>query len=233
MQIPDALVNEVYGDRYFDVVDAVDEARNLYCRGTALAESLTAAAADGRPLRIGELGFGAGRLFCTTLDFIDKNNPAGCSVDYYSVELHPLSPARIAAILEPFKPELGPLMSGLLEQYRHEDLTAPGWHRFSFPRPCFRLSLNLWIGEALDMVKALETTCDIWFLDGHAPKKNPQIWRHELLLEVGRKTIPGGRCATFTVAGFIRRSLVEAGFVVRRVPGFGGKKEVLQGIKLS
>lgn len=32
------------------------------------------------------------------------------------------------------------------------------------------LKLNLWIGEAFEMVSALEKPCDVWFLDGHSPK---------------------------------------------------------------
>jgi hypothetical protein len=69
------------------------------------------------------------------------------------------------------------------------------------------------------MVEALENPCDIWFLDGHGPKTNPQIWRRELLLAVGEKTCSGGNCATYTVAGDVKRALVEAGFQVEKVQG--------------
>ena len=99
-------------------------------------------------------------------------------------------------------------------------------------RPFGVLTLNLWIGEALEMVSALTTPCDAWFLDGHGPKKNPSIWRKELLLAIGEKTVTGGTCATYTVAGEVRRGLMAAGFSIEQRPGFGGKKAVLKGVKL-
>jgi tRNA U34 5-methylaminomethyl-2-thiouridine-forming methyltransferase MnmC len=63
------------------------------------------------------------------------------------------------------------------------------------------------------------------------PKKNPDIWRPELLMAIGEKTASGGTCATFTVAGAVRRGLASAGFIVEQVPGFVGKKTVLKGVK--
>jgi len=82
------------------------------------------------------------------------------------------------------------------------------------------------------MVRALTSSCEAWFLDGHGPKKNPSMWRHELLLAIGEKTVAGGTCATYTVAGEVRRGLIAAGFSVEQSPGFGGKKSVLKAIKL-
>ena len=98
-------------------------------------------------------------------------------------------------------------------------------------RPFGILTLNLWIGEAIEMVHALTIPCEAWFLDGHGPKKNPDMWRRELLMSIGEKTVTGGTCATFTVAGAVRRALIDAGFSIEQHPGFGGKKAVLKGLK--
>ena len=94
-----------------------------------------------------------------------------------------------------------------------------------------KIELNLWIGEALEMVESLEKSCDVWFLDGHSPKKNPLIWRPELLMAIGEKTKQGGTCSTFTVASAVKSALIEAGFILNKYPGCGGKKHVLQGVK--
>ena len=43
MQIPPYLVNEQYDDRYFDVVNAIEEAKHIFFRGTGIKDALSAA----------------------------------------------------------------------------------------------------------------------------------------------------------------------------------------------
>jgi tRNA 5-methylaminomethyl-2-thiouridine biosynthesis bifunctional protein len=232
VQIPPYLVNEHYDDRYFDVVNAIEEARHIFFQGTGITDIFSAAGPVRKEFRIGETGFGAGRIVISLMDFLDNCGITDLSITYNSVELHPVTFERMASILGRFKTEAGPLIDLLVRAYSRIDITRPGWHSMQLTRPFGSLTLNLWIGEALEMLQALTTPCDAWFLDGHGPKKNPSIWRHELLLAIGEKTVAGGTCATYTVAGDVRRSLAAAGFSVEQRPGFGGKKAVLKGIKL-
>lgn len=231
VEIPPSLVNEHYDDRYFDVVNAVEEAKQVFFQGNRLIETLSAMGEGKKEIRIGETGFGAGRNLVALMDFLDERGVVGLSISYNTVELHPVTPGRMASILAGFRPQVGPLIDLLGEAYGSIDVSRPGWQQMHFVRPFGALTVNLWIGEALEMVNALTLPCDIWFLDGHGPKKNPSIWRPELLLAIGHKTRPGGTCATYTVAGAVRRGLVNAGFHVVQRPGFGGKKAVLSGIR--
>lgn len=237
VQIPPYLVNEHYDDRYFDVVNAIAEAKHIFFNGSGIMDILSAAGpADpeiGRKeFRIGETGFGAGRIVIALLDFLDNCGIRDLSITYNSVELHPVTAEKMEAILGGFRTETGPLIDLLVRAYSRIDVAKAGWHRLQLTRPFGILTLNLWIGEALEMLQALTTPCDAWFLDGHGPKKNPSMWRPELLAAIGEKTVPGGTCATYTVAGAVRRSLAAAGFSVEQCPGFGGKKAVLRGVKL-
>ncbi len=231
MQIPPYLLNEHYDDRYFDVVNAIEEAKHIYFKGSGIMDILSAKGPGKKILRIGETGFGAGRVLIALLDFLDNCGITDISVTYNSVELHPVTSERMSAILETFRTKVGPLIDLLVQPYSRIEITRPGWHRIELTRPFGELTLNLWTGEALEMVHALTIPCDAWFLDGHGPKKNPSIWRPELLLAIGEKTETGGTCATFTVAAAVRKGLIEAGFSVRQSPGFGGKKAVLNGVK--
>jgi tRNA 5-methylaminomethyl-2-thiouridine biosynthesis bifunctional protein len=231
MQVPPYLVNEHYGDRYFDVVNAIEEAKHVFFHGNGLIDIFSAMPSGRKEFRIGETGFGAGRLLIALLDFLDPCSITDLSITYNSVELHPITSERMASILETFRPQVGPLIDLLVQEYSSIEITKTGWHKMQFTRPFGIITLNLWIGEALEMLRALTFPCDAWFLDGHGPKKNPAIWRHELLLEIGKKTVIHGTCATYTVAGEVRRGLAAAGFSVEQCPGFGGKKAVLKGIK--
>jgi tRNA U34 5-methylaminomethyl-2-thiouridine-forming methyltransferase MnmC len=233
VQIPPYLLNEQYDDRYFDVVNAIEEAKHIFFRGTGVMDILSAAGPGRKEFRIGETGFGAGRLLVALMDFLDNSGITNRAITYNSVELHPVTSERMASILEGFRTEVGPLIDLLVRTYRHIDISRPGWHQIQLARPFGILTLNLWIGEAIEMVHALTIPCDAWFLDGHGPKKNPEIWRRELLIAIGEKTVTGGTCATYTVAGAVRRRLIAAGFAIEQRPGFGGKKAVLRGLKLQ
>lgn len=232
VQVPPCLLNEHYDDRYFDVVNAIEEAKHIFFQGSGIMDILSARGPGRKVLRVGETGFGAGRVLIALLDFLDNCGITDISVTYNSAELHPVTSGRMSSILDGFKTDVGPLIELLVEAYSRIEITRTGWHQIKLVRPFGVLALNLWIGEALEMVQALTVPCDAWFLDGHGPKKNPSIWRPELMLAIGEKTETGGACATYTVAGAVRRGLIAAGFSVVQRPGFGGKKAVLRGVKL-
>ncbi len=233
VQVPSYLLNEHYDDRYFDVVNAIEEAKHIFFQGSGIMDILSAKGPGQKELRIGETGFGAGRLLIALLDFLDNCGLTNIRVTYSSAELHPVTSERMSSILDGFKTDAGPLIELLVQTYSHIEIAKPGWHQIKLARPFGVLTLDLWIGEVLDMVKALTIPCDVWFLDGHGPKKNPSMWRPELLLAIGEKTKTGGACATYTVAGAVRRNLTNAGFSVERRPGFGGKKAALKGTKCN
>ncbi len=231
MFIPDYLVNEQFDDRYFDVVSALDEAQQIYFKNNNLLDRIKIYAETNTPFIIGETGFGAGRVVVALLEYLNKSEFKNITIEYNSVELFPMTSERMSNILDGFKDRVGNEIDALLKTYKSVDVTVTGWHKMKVEQPFGTLYINLWIGEALEMLNSLDNLCDVWFLDGHSPKKNPSIWRPELLLEVGKKTKKGGTCSTFTVAGVVKRALLEAGFELVKLPGCGGKKHVLQGLK--
>lgn len=109
------------------------------------------------------------------------------SIEYNSVELYPLSPERMLNILNGFKDRVGDRIDTLVEAYRKVDITVAGWNSMKIQQPFGTLELNLWIGEALEMVNALEKPCDVWILDGHSPKKNLQYGGLSCLRQLGKR----------------------------------------------
>lgn len=231
MFTPSYLINEQFDDRYFDVVSALDEAQQIYFKNNNLLERIKMGIESKTPFIIGETGFGAGRVLISLMEYLKDNGMKDVSIEYNSVELHPINPERMLDILNGFRDRVSEEIDTLLEAYKSIDIAVTGLHSMTIQKPFGTIVLNLWIGEALEMVKALEKPCDVWFLDGHSPQKNPSIWRPELLIEIGKKTKAGGTCATFTVAGTVKNALIEAGFKLVKLPGCGGKKHVLQGTK--
>ncbi|RVU08846.1 bifunctional tRNA (5-methylaminomethyl-2-thiouridine)(34)-methyltransferase MnmD/FAD-dependent 5-carboxymethylaminomethyl-2-thiouridine(34) oxidoreductase MnmC, partial [Methylobacterium oryzihabitans] len=121
-------------------------------------------------------------------------------------------------------PELAAYTEPLLEQYV---AVHPGFQQFTFANG--RVTLTLLIGDVLEQLPQLDAQIDVWFLDGFAPAKNPDMWTPELFAQLARLSHPGTVLGTFTTTGWVRRSLVEAGFAMKKVPGIGKKWEVMSG----
>jgi tRNA 5-methylaminomethyl-2-thiouridine biosynthesis bifunctional protein len=242
VNIPPLLLNARYNDRYFDVVNALSEAKQLHIRNARIVERVGAAARREKSFKIGETGFGAGRLLVALLNSLDAELPrvhgsAAAAVDYDTVEMYPISAERMERILSIFKDQgdgdgydaavTARSIRAVVDAYSRLDVSTPGPRAAVISGANYTVSLNLHICEAMEMVESLSAPRAAWFLDGHAPKKNPDIWRPELMSAIGRKTEPGGTATAFTVAGRVRRALSAAGFSVEKVAGCGGKKEAL------
>lgn len=211
-----------FGDVYFSRDDGLGETRHVFLAGNDLPARFAALPADAR-LVIGETGFGTGLNFLCAWQLFDQLAPADACLHFVSVEKYPLTAADLQRALALW-PELAPWSGQLLEQYR---AIHPGFQRLVLDGG--RVVLTLLIGDALQMLPQLDARIDVWFLDGFAPDKNPQMWTPPLFQELARLSAPGASLATFTSKGTVRRDLIEAGFAMRRAPGYGKKWEILCG----
>ncbi len=179
-----------------------------------------------KPFRIAELGFGTGLNLCETWRQWRETAPEEAGLSFTSFERFPMARADIGRALSHW-PQIDRERAILTEKWpempegRVEIALEP------------RVRLTVVCGAALDGLHAQEAPFDAWYLDGFAPARNPDMWSAELMAEVFRLTVPGGRFATYAAAGFVRRNLLAAGFTVERRPGFAGKREMLCGEKLA
>lgn len=211
-----------FGDVYFSRDDGLGETRHVFLAGNDLPARFAALPAGSRQV-IGETGFGTGLNFLCAWQLFDQLAPADACLHFVSVEKYPLTAADLQRALALW-PELAPWSGQLLEQYR---AIHPGFQRLVLDGG--RVVLTLLIGDALQMLPQLDARIDVWFLDGFAPDKNPQMWTPPLFQELARLSAPGASLATFTSKGTVRRDLIEAGFAMRRAPGYGKKWEILCG----
>ncbi|MCY1334587.1 tRNA 5-methylaminomethyl-2-thiouridine biosynthesis bifunctional protein MnmC [compost metagenome] len=211
-----------FDDVYFSPASGIDETRHVFLDGNDLARRFAELPAGGR-FTIGETGFGTGLNFLCAWQLFERCAPADARLQFVSVEKFPLTRDDLQRALALW-PELAPLANQLLEQYV---AVHPGFQRFNLAGG--RVVLTLQVGDALDCLPELDARIDAWFLDGFAPAKNPDMWSPALFAQLARLSGPGTSLATFTSAGFVRRALKEAGFAIRRTPGFGKKWEMSQG----
>ncbi|WDY59312.1 bifunctional tRNA (5-methylaminomethyl-2-thiouridine)(34)-methyltransferase MnmD/FAD-dependent 5-carboxymethylaminomethyl-2-thiouridine(34) oxidoreductase MnmC [Pseudomonas sp. PSKL.D1] len=211
-----------YDDVYFSKNEGTDETRHVFLEQPRLRERFAALPAHGC-LVIGETGFGTGMNFFCAWQLFAEAAPAQARLHFVSVEKYPLSHDDMARAVRLW-PELAAFTEPFLQQYV---AVHPGFQQFTFDHG--RVTLTLLIGDVLEQLPQLDAPIDVWFLDGFAPAKNPDMWTPELFAQLARLSRPGTALATFTTTGWVRRSLVEAGFAMKKVPGLGKKWEVMSG----
>ena len=216
-----------FGDVYFSDDSGLEETRHVFLQGNRLVDRFAALSA-GERLTIGETGFGTGLNFLCTCQLFLQYAPIGANLDFFSVEKFPLEEEELHAALKLW-PELAIYVDVLLKCWHRR---VPGWNRWSFFDG--RVQLTLVIGDVSEVLPHLpDSVVDAWFLDGFSPAKNPEMWSDEVLVGVARTSRVAATFATYTCAGWVRRGLQQAGFVVEKISGFGRKREMLRGTMLK
>ncbi|QYK41907.1 MAG: tRNA (5-methylaminomethyl-2-thiouridine)(34)-methyltransferase MnmD [Paracoccaceae bacterium] len=204
-------VSRQFDDPYFSLAGGLDETRHVFLAGNGLP-------ARFRPgFHIAELGFGTGLNLMAALIAWRSAGVAGV-LRFTSFEGWPMAAADMARALAAF-PEALAVAAPFLDQW------ARGSRHIRLPD----LEARIIIGDARATLPVWQGRADAWFLDGFSPARNPEMWGETLMSEVGRHTGPGGTCASYTAAGFVRRGLAAAGFVVERRAGYAGKRHMTAG----
>jgi tRNA U34 5-methylaminomethyl-2-thiouridine-forming methyltransferase MnmC len=204
-------VSRRYADPYYSTADGLAESRHVFLAGNGLPARFRAG------FCIAELGFGTGLNMLAALVAWRASATPG-PLRYVGFEAHPLPAADIARALAAFG-ELAPLAAPFLDAW------ARGERRIVLDG----LEADVIEGDARATLPRWQGQADAWFLDGFAPARNPELWEPGLMAEVAAHTAPGGRFATYTAAGTVRRALSAAGFSVTRRPGFGRKRHMSTG----
>lgn len=217
---------EAFADVYFSDAGGLAETDYVFLQQNGLPQRWQTHTAD--TFHIVETGFGTGANFLVTwqcfCQFKQQHPDAQCQRLYFSsVEKYPLTLADLQQALQVHadKPELQPLIQQLLQQY---PLGVSGCHRLVFDQG--KVIVDLWLGDVSEVLPNL-THADAIYLDGFAPSKNPEMWQPKLFTDLAKISHANTSIATFTAAGMVKRGLQQAGFSVKKVQGFGRKREML------
>ena len=172
---------------------------------------------------IAETGFGTGLNFLCACRLWLTMAPESARLHFISTEKYPLTLDQMQQAHANWQ-DLSAISQVFLSQYAS---LPDGVHRFAMFSG--RIQLTLHIGDIQTTIPNLSTQVDAWFLDGFAPAKNPDMWQAELFAQMARLSHNQTTFATFTSAGAVRRELLAHGFVVNKAPGYGKKREMLNG----
>lgn len=233
-------VADNFNDVYFSNDDGLSESDYVFYQQNNMPHRLQNH--DRTHFVIAETGFGTGLNFLNTWqqfkNHLTNRQQANREVHnleqqsvqrlhFISFEKYPIKATELKKALQVW-PSLAPLSEQLLQKY---PINLAGCHRLEFDNG--QIILDLHFGDVQESIAAMSSPAagliDAWYLDGFAPSKNPEMWQQALFDSMVDLSRTAATFATFTVAGFVRRGLAEAGFTVQKVKGHGNKREMLTG----
>lgn len=215
---PKTIYSNIYNDVYWSKEGGLEEKTHVFIEGNKLKERWV----TKENFTIFELGFGAGLNFLATKRAWENSRRLG-SLNYISVELHPIPRTTLREILLEFE-ELKEHTEEFLAQYPENFYKI---HRIEFQSS--KIFLTIWIGTALDALKELYFYADAFFLDGFSPSKNPDMWSKEIFAWLKKHSQKFSTFSTYSVSKTVKENALENGFEIQTQKGFGTKREMLIG----
>ncbi|MFC0773707.1 tRNA (5-methylaminomethyl-2-thiouridine)(34)-methyltransferase MnmD [Terrimonas alba] len=167
-----------------------------------------------------EMGFGTGLNALLTFIETEKLN---INVHYTAVELFPLQHEETNAL-------------NYCEQLQRSDLKPV----FEQIHQCeWERDISITSFFTLHKVKNSllnfnsSTSQHLIYFDAFAPSAQPELWTKEVFEKLVRMMHPGGVLITYCSKGDVRRAMQAAGFIVEKIPGPPGKREMVRCRKAS
>ena len=165
-----------------------------------------------------EIGFGTGLNALLTWSEARRNH---LDVTYTAIEAFPLPPETTAALgydsLEP-----------MLPQNAYKQLHESSWgHEVVLEMGCFTLAKLQ--GDFTTMF--FQRGFDLIYFDAFAPEKQPEMWEEYLFARLYHALNQKGILVTYCAKGEVRRRLQRCGFIVDRIAGPPGKREMIRAVK--
>jgi len=214
-----------FDDVYFSADNGIEETEHVFIHHNRLASRFEKNKHAG--FTIAETGFGSGLNFLVAVKHWLQMSQPWQTLTFYSVENTPLTPEDLIRAQRAW-PTLKAIAEPLQQQYT---AASYGFHQFELYQG--RVKLVLMLGDVEAMLSQLQAAVDAWFLDGFAPGCNPDMWSEQVFSHIQRLSHAGTSLSTYTAAGFVRRGLIDKGFVIEKVSGIGKKRHMLAGTLAS
>lgn len=170
------------------------------------------------PVRVFEMGFGSGLNAARTRETAGEKET---EIHYTTIEKYPVDPRIIEEMDFPFPDEKD--LKKLTELHH-----AP-WNHDTRINPYF--SLHKISGSFPEDLSEMKETFDLIYYDAFAPGAQPELWEENVFGICYTMLVPGGVWITFSSKSSVQRNLASAGFLVEKLPGPPGKREIIRAIK--
>lgn len=206
------------GEHYHSTHGAMQESRHIFMQSGLDYRIATLPEDRHSPLTIFEVGFGTGLNALLT---IHESEIRHTSIRYYSIEKYPLLPDvynRLSYEVNGM-PDADPLLNKLHVAEWDKDVALTA-----------NFTLHKLKGDLLDGL-FLRDPIDLIYFDAFSPEAQPLLWEERVFRSLYDKCAEGAVLVTYCAKGEVRRRLGRAGFIVERLAGPPGKREILRAVK--
>jgi tRNA U34 5-methylaminomethyl-2-thiouridine-forming methyltransferase MnmC len=167
--------------------------------------------------RVLEIGFGTGLNAFITLLEAEKRNK---KIQYTTLELYPVAIENALQLNYPEELDQE-------DRVNFEKLHTSSWNEEIQITPNFILKKI-----ETDFTRyTFDTTFDFVYFDAFSPEKQPEMWMQKQFEKIYASCHSGAILTTYCAKGIVRRAMQAAEFVVERLPGPAGKREILRCLK--
>lgn len=204
-------------EHYHSVFGAVSESKHVF-----IDSGLHAVLREGTAsLSILEVGFGTGlNALLTILDPLVEE----VDIYYTGIEAYPLAKTTWQKLNYP-EVIADERAAGIYSKLHEAAWDKPAEIRSGFTLHKIRCRLE---DYSHDAGKAA-----LIYFDAFAPEVQPELWTPEIFGKITGFTKAGGMLLTYSCKGSVKRALRSAGFMIEKLPGPEGKREILRAIRLK
>ena len=170
-----------------------------------------------KPLKILEIGFGTGLNAFITLLEADKNK---IPINFTGVEAYPISSSEIEKLNYPLQLNSPDEYFKKLHQGKWEQHISVSGHFSILKRKQFFSEIND------------KNNFHLIYFDAFGARVQPELWTEQIFKKMYIALKKGGILVTYSAKGSVRRAMQTVGFVVERLPGPPGKREMLRASKI-
>ena len=165
------------------------------------------------PLKVLEYGFGTGLNAMLT-----AQHNSHTLTEYTAVEAFPINKDEVVAM------NYGTILQ---DQVLYQKLHDLEWEKSHQITDFFSILKQQKTFEKIDDLGVY----DLIYFDAFGPRTQPELWTITIFEAAFKALKNGGVLTTYCAAGQVRRNMQNAGFIVERLPGPPGKREMLRATK--
>lgn len=202
-----------WNEQYHSIHGAIQEAYHVFIKhGLSLFED--------QKVNILEIGFGTGLNAIITSIEAKKFNLA---INYVGVEAFPVKQEEIAQLNY-----INQLNASLYKD-QFALMHTCEWEKEERISEDFKLTKQQ---KYFTQIKASDTFNLIYF-DAFGARVQPELWTEEIFSIMFKALKENGILVTYAAKGSVRRAMQAVGFLVEKLPGPPGKREMLRARKIS